>query len=88
MLDDVFFDSAQFLKSIGLASMVGKRVPTTGRPRHGDCTVDPVQRDRNDARRVSLERQFRKLKKVADLGGEGEFLIRAQRVRDRGFLSL
>ena len=68
MFHDVDFDPAEFSERISLASVVREGVPATGCAGNIDRAINPIERERNDSRRVSLQRQFGKLEEITDLG--------------------
>ena len=74
MFHDIDFDPAELAERISLASVVRKGVPSPRRAGNIDRAINPIKRERNDPRRISLQRQFGEFKKIADLGRESEFL--------------
>ena len=68
MFDDIDFDPAEFSERISLASVVRKGVPSPRRAGNIDRAINPIERERNDSRRVRLQGQLGEFKEIAHLG--------------------
>ena len=78
MFDDIDFDPAEFVQRIRLPRMMGQRMPSPRRAGNIDRAINPIERERNDPRRVRLQGQLGEFKEIAHLGRKSEFLIIAQ----------
>ena len=68
MFDDIDFDPAEFSERISLACVVRKGVPSPRRAGNIDRAINPIERERNDPRRVRLQGQLGEFKEIAHLG--------------------
>ena len=55
VFEQVDLDATEFFQGVFLAAVMGKGVPTAGGAGDFDCTIDPVEREGEDAGGVGLE---------------------------------
>ena len=82
MSQDVGLDPTQWMNQALLTPMVGEGVPTSGSPGNANRSINPIQREGDDASGIGLQGQPHQIEEIAHLGGKGMVRILNQLVVD------